>query len=69
MELLLTGAIFIYMYTCAMACSRIAARKHRGADEWFVCGQILGVIAVIAILLLPPLVEASRRSKSPDPAG
>ena len=55
MELLLTGAIFIYMY----ACSRIAARKHRGADEWFVCGEILGVIAVIAILLLPPLVPRS----------
>ena len=56
MEVLLTGAIFVYMYIRAMACSRIAARKHRGADEWFVCGEILGVIAVMAILLLPPLV-------------
>ena len=60
MEFLLTGAIFVYMYVCAMACSRVATRKHRGADEWFVCGEILGLIAVIALLLLPPLKDTGR---------
>lgn len=61
MEFLLTGAIFVYMYVSAVACSRIAAGKGRGADEWFVCGQLLGVVAVITVLLLPPLKEAPRQ--------
>ena len=25
------------------------------ADEWFVCGELLGLIALIAVLLLPRL--------------
>ena len=69
MEILLTGAILAYMYTCAMVSSRIAARKGRGTDEWFACGLILGVIAVMAILPLPELVDMSRRSSSPDASG
>lgn len=61
MEFLLTGAIFVYMYVCAMACSRIAARKHRGADEWFVCGELLGVFAVVTVLVLPALKDPQER--------
>ena len=64
MEFLLTGAIFVYMYVCATACSRIAGRKGRGADEWFVCGELLGVFAVVMLLVLPSLVRTSH-SNSP----
>ena len=60
MEFLLTGVIFVYMCVSSVACSRIAGRKGRGADEWFVCGEILGLIAVIAVLLLPPLKDTRR---------
>ena len=60
MEVLLTVAIFAYMYVCATACSRIASRKHRGTEEWFVCGEILGLFAVIAVLFLPPLKDTRR---------
>ena len=55
MEILICGAIFAYMGVCATACSRIAAERNRGADEWFVCGELFGLIAVIAVLLLPRL--------------
>ena len=61
MEFLLTAAIFIYMYACAMACSRIAAHKGRGADEWFVCGELLGVFAVVTLLVLPSLRHTRER--------
>ena len=61
MEFLLTGAIFVYMYVCAMACSRIAARKGRGADEWFVCGELLGLFAVVTVLVLPSLTDTQHR--------
>ena len=53
MGLILYAAIMIYGGICAFVCSRTAYGKNRGADEWFVCGEILGVIAVAAILLLP----------------
>ncbi len=57
MEIVVSAVIFAYMGICAYACSRIALRKNRGADEWFVCGEIFGVIAVIAVLLLPRLPD------------
>jgi len=31
--------------------------KNRGADEWFVCGEMLGLIAVVAVWLLPHLPD------------
>lgn len=65
MEFLLTAAIFIYMYACAMACSRIAAHKGRGADEWFVCGELLGVFAVITVLALRSLTDTHERLSAP----
>ena len=61
MEFLLTGAIFVYMSVSAVACSRIAARKGRGADEWFVCGELLGVFAVVTLLVLPSLTHTRER--------
>ena len=55
MELLFAVVILAYMAICAFAASHIAVRKNRGRDEWFVCGEIFGLIAVITVLLLPPL--------------
>ncbi len=55
MEIVLCVAVLLYIGVCAFLCSRIAARKNRGADEWFVCGEILGLVAVLAVLLLPRL--------------
>lgn len=49
------GLVLLYISVSAVVCSRIAARKHRGTDEWFVCGELLGLIAVFAVLLLPRL--------------
>ena len=57
MEVILCGVIFLYMGFCSFLCSRIAAGKNRGADEWFVCGEIFGLIAVIAVWLLPRLPD------------
>ena len=54
-DVALVGAIFLYMAVSALACARVAARKNRGADEWFVCGELFGLIALAAVLLLPAL--------------
>lgn len=57
MEVVLCSAIFASMAICANLCSRIAGRKQRGSDEWFVCGELFGPVAVLAILLLPRLPD------------
>lgn len=57
MEVVIGAAIFASMAICANVCSRIAERKRRGAEEWFVCGVIFGPVAIVAVLLLPQLPE------------
>lgn len=64
MEIVLCVAIIAYLAICALGCSRIAAAKNRGADEWFVCGEIFGLIAVVAIVLLPRLPSRPRGAPS-----
>lgn len=64
MAIVLCIAVFAYLAICALGCSRIAVAKNRGADEWFVCGEIFGLIAVVAIVLLPPLPSHPRGAAS-----
>lgn len=55
MDFIVCGLVLLYISISAVVCSRIAARKNRGTDEWFMCGELLGLIAVLAVLLLPRL--------------
>lgn len=48
-----------YASFCGWTASRLARSKNRGTDEWFVCGVIFGLFAVVALRLLPPLEPRS----------
>lgn len=57
MEFLICIVVLANMVAGAVACSRIAASKNRGSDEWFVVGEIFGVFAVPVVWLMRPLQE------------
>lgn len=62
------GAIFLSMGVSAVVHSRLAAQNGRGADAWFVSGELLGGVAVAALRLLPPSTahsQARSRPRSP----
>ena len=65
MALIVCGLVLLYISISAVVCSRIAARKNRGTDEWFMCGELLGLIAVLAVLLLPRLPNRPWDGPSP----
>lgn len=60
MAIVVCGLVLLHISISALVCSRIAARKNRGTDEWFMCGELLGLIAVLAVLLLPRLPDRER---------
>ncbi len=52
MEIVIAALLLAYMAVSALVCQGIAKHKNRGTDEWFVCGVIFGIFAIVVVGLL-----------------
>lgn len=47
--------VFCVWCLCAFVCNQLARQKGRDTFGWTILGFLLGVFAVVALLVLPPL--------------
>ena len=46
---------YIFLILCVFTCYKVAEDKNRNASVWAVLGILFGILALIAILLLPKI--------------